>query len=50
VTATDLKPGTTMARISELEKGVDAMRGALGRTRADYRELAKRVDLAEATR
>jgi predicted nucleic acid-binding Zn-ribbon protein len=50
VTAPDLKPGTTMARIADLEKGVEAMRGALGRARADYRELAKRVAQLEAER
>jgi hypothetical protein len=50
VTGTDLKPGTTMARLADLEKGVEAMRGALGRARADYRELAKRVARLEAER
>jgi hypothetical protein len=45
--AADLKPGTTMARISDLEKGVDALRSDIGRLRADYRDLEKRVALVE---
>ena len=35
--AADLKPGTTMARISDLEKGTEAIRGDLGRIRKDAR-------------
>jgi formate-dependent nitrite reductase cytochrome c552 subunit len=45
--AAGLKPGTTMGRISELEKGVEALRGDIGRLRADYRELEKRVTQLE---
>ena len=32
-----LQPGTTMARISGLEKGTEAIRGDLGRIRKDAR-------------
>lgn len=50
--AADLKPGTTMARISDLEKGTDAIRGDMGRIRKDARSaeevLRGLITVAEA--
>jgi hypothetical protein len=57
VNATDLKPGTTMARISDLEKGTEALRDLIaaaeeriagveaiaGRLLLDLGELRERV-------
>jgi predicted nucleic acid-binding Zn-ribbon protein len=48
--ATDLKPGTTMGRIADLEKATEALRSDIGRLRQDYRELEQRVAAAERQR